>query len=242
MKTEYQIVVDTKNGVLESEDGLAKANCTYTKTFSVTKRKIMHQIQIDFIKEVNEINGLYLDTINGYKAKVREIDRAKIQLKTIYKSQDKEFNEEAFEKGDFKYRDNSVDVIVDKFSHKTSMKNLRERTEEGGENYVKIANLCLAQIYQLWEDKYRNRIADHTGISRDNLKSDIFGDIRYMRISIIHHHGIALKEIEKNKVFKWFKEGELIYLNPDIFQEIIESTTNEIKTLIKKIKPVGNNS
>ena len=201
---------------------------------SASKKIKMHQSPIDFIEEVNEINGLYLDTVNGYKAKVREIDRAKIQLKAMYKTQGGKFDEEAFEKGNFKYRDSSVDKTVDIFSHETSMKNLRERTAEDGQNYIKIGNLCLAQIYQLWEDKYRNRIATDLGIDRNDLKSDIFGDIRLIRISIMHHHGIALKEIEKTKIFQWFKEGDQIYLNQEIFQDFIDRTIAEIKTFTPK--------
>ena len=114
------------------------------------------------------------------------------------------------------------------------MKNLRERTAEDGQNYIKIGNLCLAQIYQLWEDKYRNRIATDLGIDRNDLKSDIFGDIRLIRISIMHHHGIALKEIEKTKIFQWFKEGDQIYLNQEIFQDFIDRTIAEIKTFTPK--------
>ncbi len=39
--------------------------------------------------------------------------------------------------------------------------------------------------------------------NKDDLKVDIFGDLRYIRQSIIHNQGIAVSDIEKCRLFKF---------------------------------------
>lgn len=62
--------------------------------------------------------------------------------------------------------------------------------------------MSLISIYQYWEYYYRGKIAQQKVISKNDLRSDIMGYIRIIRISIVHHKGIVLKDAEKCKILK----------------------------------------
>jgi hypothetical protein len=47
------------------------------------------------------------------------------------------------------------------------------------------------------------------------------GDIRLLRRSIVHHGGIALRDVERCELLQWFKEGDLIYLDFDMFKTMV---------------------
>lgn len=106
--------------------------------------------------------------------------------------------------------------------HESIQSELKKRNEKDGDNYAIIANLCIVQIYQYWEDHYREQIAKELELtSKNDLKSDIMGDLRYLRTSIVHHKAIAKEEVENCKLLQWFKKGDKIYVNSKMFEEII---------------------
>ncbi len=45
------------------------------------------------------------------------------------------------------------------------------------------------------------------------MVSDFWGDLRYLRNSIVHSHCVANGEMDKCKVITWFKPGERIVFN-----------------------------
>jgi hypothetical protein len=92
--------------------------------------------------------------------------------------------------------------------------------------------MCLISIYQYWEDYYRNKIAELLEKKKNDLKEPIMGDLRLLRISIIHHKAIALPEIENCTLLRWYQEGDEIFINEEQFREIIK----HIHAYIKKLK------
>ena len=87
--------------------------------------------------------------------------------------------------------------------HDCTQAEYKERNRSGGHNCHVIGRLCLVQIYGYWEDHYRSSIADHFGLEKNELLSDILGDLRILRISIVHHRWIALPEVSKCVLLKW---------------------------------------
>ena len=43
--------------------------------------------------------------------------------------------------------------------HETTIGEYKRRNEDGGQNWVFLANVCLVGIYQYWEDHFRKEIA-----------------------------------------------------------------------------------
>ena len=96
-----------------------------------------------------------------------------------------------------------------------------ERNSLDGHNSLIMAQMTLITTFHYWEDKYRAMIAGEFGLdSKDDLKVDGIGDLRLLRISIVHNKGIAKKEVERTKRFGWFKENDRILLDFDKMLEI----------------------
>ncbi|MEO1353639.1 MAG: hypothetical protein AAFW84_33620 [Cyanobacteria bacterium J06635_15] len=96
-----------------------------------------------------------------------------------------------------------------------------KRNALDGHNSLIMAQMALITVFHYWEDKYRAMIASEFGLeSKDVLKVDGVGDIRLLRISIVHNKGIAKKEVERTKRFRWFSEDDKILLDYDKMLEI----------------------
>jgi hypothetical protein len=77
--------------------------------------------------------------------------------------------------------------------------------------------------YAYWEEYLRIEVGKAMGVlpptARANeatrkilnkhVVSDFWGDMRYIRNSIVHSNGIANDEVKKCRVLKWFKEATL---------------------------------
>lgn len=164
----------------------------------------------EFIRIIDDIYGVYLDSTHGFDTirnnfikiqKYHNVSEEELQEKRVY-----------YGKGN-PNKKNSYPL------HNCSQKEFKERNEINGKNYKIIATLCIVQIYQYWENYYRKEIADEMG--KKNLEVDIMGDLKYFRESIIHHRGIAIKNIKKCKILKWYQEGERINIDKEKFEEII---------------------
>ena len=89
----------------------------------------------------------------------------------------------------------------------TTQADLKQRNEPDGANSVFLARMLIVAVYQLWEDHYRDQIADERGVERNQVTSDLFGDLRHYRRSIIHNRGLAVDEVRRNHVLRWFPPG-----------------------------------
>ncbi len=99
----------------------------------------------------------------------------------------------------------------------------KKRNSPKGGNYKFIGNMTLISIYEYWENSCRNKLATYHQVKQDKIKSDIFGDLRYLRNSIIHHQGVALPDVEKCKIFNWYKANDEIFINGDQMEDIISA-------------------
>jgi hypothetical protein len=55
---------------------------------------------------------------------------------------------------------------------------------------------------------------------RKHASHDLWGDLSYLRTSIVHKQGIATSSVAKCKLIKWFQPGDLIALTPDHMRAI----------------------
>ncbi len=109
--------------------------------------------------------------------------------------------------------------------HATTQGNLKARNSKGGKNHLLLGQRFIVDLYTFWEDSYRTQIAEALNRDRDTIRSNIFGDLRLMRNSIIQHRGIALPEIIRCKSLVWFGPGDIIDISDDSrFHSIITET------------------
>ena len=181
----------------------------------------------DFEKIVDYIYGVYLDATTGFD-KLREwFATSQADTLVVLRNTHPEL-------ATIEYLD-SVHMIYGKGNpnipeaielHRCTQKEYKERNSENGLNFRFLGNMALVSLYQYWEDFHRAQIAKELGVEKVDLKVPIMGDLRLMRISIIHHAGVALKDIENCELLKWYKEGDEIFINKVKFEDIIYQIKN----------------
>lgn len=77
-----------------------------------------------------------------------------------------------------------------------------------GQNEIALSNLCVVSIYSFWEHETRIQIANTLQIDENDVKSDLFGDLRTMRNVILHAGGIIDQRASSMKLLKWFQPGD----------------------------------
>jgi hypothetical protein len=128
---------------------------------------------------------------------------------------------------------NPASVIL----HQCTQGEYKQRIDKGGNNYKFIGNMCIVSIYQYWEDYYRSEIANSLGLEKEGLHLSIMGDLRILRRSIVHHKGIALPEIDKCEILKWFKHNEIIFIDEAKMEEIVVHIQEQLISLGKQNEP-----
>lgn len=209
----------------------------------------MKQMNIieEFGKTVDAIYGAYLDSVEGYslvknQLKIGQLNQIEINKKLKENNTDpnKHFNlsVEDFDSSSIIYSDGEKGSNNYKILHYCcTQAEYKQRNSPSGRNYKFIGNMSLISIYQYWEDYFRSEISSFLIKNHKNdLKSPIMGDLRLLRISIIHHKGIALKEVEKCNILKWYKEGDEIFIDRDKLEEII----SHVYLFIKEMKMMKN--
>ena len=181
----------------------------------------------EFLQIVDDIYGLYLDCVNAiWVFRVKFVQFQKDNSIKLGKSiEELDSRKQTFGKGK---------PFEGKELHSCTQGEFKKRTKKNGKDSNLIARLCVVMIYNYWEDYFRQEIAKEKGKEKDELTSDIMGDLRYFRESIIHYRGTAIKKIEKAKILKWFKRGQKINIDEEHFEEIIDKIKEEMETLKKK--------
>lgn len=186
----------------------------------------------EFLNIINSIYGLYLDSTLGFKLVENHIiNMQQNAIKLIGKEATiAKLDEKAFSYG----KGHPERGLI---LHRTTQGELKKRNKKNGPNFKMAGNLLVIQIYQYWEDFYREKIANIQGVEKNDLKSDVFGDLRLFRTSCIHNKGKATNEqASKSKKFKWYKKGQEILLTENQILEIIETVSEYLLSLKQQEK------
>jgi hypothetical protein len=135
-------------------------------------------------------------------------------LAELYEQQ-KEFDKRRNAKKEF--------VILEDALWNTVNQHFVKRNLTEGNNLRFVGNYCIVTLFQFWEENIRLRIAQVFGVELIEITHPLFGDIRNFRNAIIHNHGIATTDVERNKVFNWYSRGELINMDKEKYFEIIHA-------------------
>jgi hypothetical protein len=175
-----------------------------------------------FEQVVDYIYGVYLDAITGFERLRQWFEQHQgVALELLKSSHPELASTEYLDSVEMAYGNGPPADPKSIVLHRCTQRQYKERNMEGGLNYKFLGNMALVALYQYWEDFHRANIAVMLGKDKNDLRAPIMGDLRLLRISIIHHAGIALKEVERCELLKWFREGDAISLDKDQFEEII---------------------
>ena len=88
-----------------------------------------------------------------------------------------------------------------------SLGDVLEKSDRHGEFANRLAKLTIIAIYALWEDHYRGKIAEQLSsptasreMTKNDIRTDFMGDLRHIRICIIHRKSVISDEPAHFKV------------------------------------------
>ncbi|MBP7671203.1 hypothetical protein KA119_02835 [Candidatus Gracilibacteria bacterium] len=181
-------------------------------------QKELHQ----FLERANSIYGLFLDATIGFYEWRQNLITQEENIQKQTSSTENDFNSMPY-----LYVVKQNDGTIKQLSCWTTLGELKQRLNKKGENHFQIANLSLVMIYSYWE-YFRNKIKKS---KKKTINSDLMGDIRHLRRSIIHNKGLALKEVSSLKILPNFNEGTKIEIDEVYFEQIMILLRNEIKSV-----------
>jgi hypothetical protein len=181
---------------------------------------------------IKQVFGIILDARQGFHRVITMTEQAQaIALREIPGS-----TVESLDQSQYFYADgppqHHPDDPTAAWLHETTQGELKRRNLPGGLNDIFIGNMALVVIYTYWENHYRAQIASALGTNKNNVSASVFGDIRLIRNSIVHHRGIALAEVERCEVLKWFREGAEISISTDQFRQLSREVNGFLDTLL----------
>lgn len=192
----------------------------------------MEKLKTEFLERLVILKSFYFDSMYLYGAQLKKYSEIASKLENN-KAYFKKKNEPALKQNP---ESNSVHDAKTFFDMEFQVKGANF-TFTFGEQFQRLLTTTpkmlsysfVVMTYQIWEDEYRKKIAERLGLDKKNdLKSDIFGDIRHYRTSIVHKNGKAVKECSKCKILKPFGYNEEIIIS----NEDIKLITSEIELYI----------
>jgi len=185
----------------------------------------------EFEKVVEGIYSVYFDAIGGFQHAKGNFEKMQAQSAREFNKSIKQLDSQVviYGKGD-PNKAGSVELF------RLTQGEYKQKNSQFGMNYRFMGNMCLIAIYQYWDDYFRGEIASELGIKKDDLRSSIIGDMRLIRHSIIHHKGIANKDVEKCEILTWFRKDDPIFIDKAKLEEIIYHVKLEIRALKGRIE------
>lgn len=118
--------------------------------------------------------------------------------------------------------------------HQSTQGELKARNLKDGANERALSRMLLITIYQFWEDHYRQAFAAAIGKPKNEITSDFFGDIRYIRHGVIHHRNLATDEVVKCKIWKLFAPNQEIFLTSDQVKLVVRGVRDALDDLSQR--------
>ena len=202
----------------------------------------LFEVALQFMRFTHELWGAYLDALGGLRCvreRVVEFQNAKI---AELKAKDPAQASEAFmDTQPLSHEFEPTTEEPQRLLHRSTQGEFKQRTAVNGPDARLLGHMMVALLYAAWEDVYRLKLAVALGHSEKKaLQSDLFGDLAQLRHAIVHHAGIATKEVERAKMLKWFQRGELMFITSaqvDALYHAIDCYITELCSIPKELIP-----
>ena len=177
---------------------------------------------------LHQLKGYHVDSLEGFKAYLEKFT-------TNQNNSSRRLNIpiSQLDKASLTYTTGAPTDPTAIITHECTQGELKDRLKKGGLNENLVGQFCIVMAYEYWE-QIRGDIADILQVKRDDIKSDIFGDIRRFRHDIVHNIGMATSgHSEKTVILKWFKDGVPIIIDNKNLDTIIGEIINYFNHLIQ---------
>jgi len=169
----------------------------------------------EFIGRLDQIHAVFIDTNTAY---ILLLQKAQELFPT--------------DEGTVSFGDGPPEHSQTKIRQTVTIENFKSRLNLSGQNMQIITSLCIVAIYQLWEDEYREKIANAIGLlKKEDLKLDIMGDIRRLRQAVIHHGNKRTEEFSRFKKLIYMAPRQTVTLDDQEFHNLIETIKRDLRAL-----------
>jgi hypothetical protein len=193
----------------------------------------LHQLSEEFTQLWKRLQAFYLDAVAGF-AFVRSSVEAE-QARARRHVEGSELDSEEFQDTRmFTYARIFSEDFCTSGIHQATQGEVKARNAPNGDNFTTLGQLCLVSFYDFWNDYLRREYVIAKGhldpneqddeVVKDRLRAyashDLWGDLYYLRTSIVHHQGVATSSVAKCKLIKWFNPGDSISITPEQMRAI----------------------
>lgn len=140
----------------------------------------------EFIDFVNLQVGVYMDAVAGFQGHSARTSRLVHRVSRAQRVTEDEAGHTTVVYASFE-DPSQPDVIHNRI---TRAADYIAANSEGGTNYQQHSWAILIFLFTFWEDGFRPRLASAAGVPARDIRSDIMGDLRILRNSILHSKGI----------------------------------------------------
>ncbi len=176
--------------------------------------KRLKNLSAEFMDHWTRLQAVYLDAAAGFALVRNHVEQDQTYWRSI--SQGTDLDSEQFQNTRmFSYNQIFSSAFCASNIHRVTQGEVKSRNSPGGANFTTLGQLILISFYDYWQDYLRQEYANAKKLKKNEVKHDLWGDIGYLRNSIVHHRGIATQGVNKSKLIKWFKPGDEIALTPD---------------------------
>ncbi|MGH6848160.1 MAG: hypothetical protein ACREC0_12215 [Methylocella sp.] len=193
----------------------------------------LHELSEQFTQHWQRLQALYLDAVAGFEFVLRHVESEQAEARSFVRGSELD-SQEFQDTRMFTYSDIFSDDFCTSGIHRATQGEVRARNARNGSNFITLGQLCVVSFYDFWNDYLRREYVIAKGYLgrnerndevakrclREHASHDLWGDLYYLRSSIVHHQGIATSDIQKSKLIKWFNPGDLISITPEHMRAI----------------------
>jgi hypothetical protein len=196
----------------------------------------LQQAADEFVNVVDKCFGLFLDSIEGFQNNNKLLlDRQHESLKKFSETEVGIKTIEDLDKCTMFFGHGPPTDPSNVMYHKCTQLEYKERNAPNGMNSKLIGRYCIVLLYESWESEYRSRFAQAIGINKDEIKNDLFGELRCLRRAVIHHQGRGTKDCESLKILPPVKENEEVNVSAEDLYKITKAIKAYVDILIRML-------
>jgi hypothetical protein len=197
------------------------------------------EIQDHMRQVMNDLALVYAQSCHGYALLSEHLEQERASLlEQLTEMVGTEEAHRIYQKVSQLLVENRVPAEIQAPSAVGTLKHLHSRAGAKGENAAALGAFCLIALYQYWEDSWRPHLADALAKPKNEIASDLWGDIRLIRICLIHKRGVANSAVaDEAKELRWFSEGQTIVIDPPKFGELMTRVRDFMERLPTQYGP-----
>jgi hypothetical protein len=195
--------------------------------------KRLHELYEEFMALWRRLQAFYLDAAAGFEFVFQHVRSEQAKARNFVEGS--ELDSEAFQDTrSFTYAEIFDESFCTSAIHRATQGEVKARNAANGANFTTLGQVCLVSFYDFWNDYLRREYVVAKGHLDPNERDDevvkarlrahashdLWGDMHYLRVSIVHNRGIATSDVAKCKLMKWFKPGDPIFLTPSHMRAI----------------------